>query len=286
MTADPLPAGPAVRVLTLYPDLMDVYADRGNLLALRARARATGVALEERTLGWGEALPAADLVLIGGGQDREQRLVAPDLARHAAALRAWAAEGVAMLAVCGGFQLFGHWYRTQEGEELPGTGVFDITTVSPEPGAPRLVGDVVVRAAAADLPGGPPQPAAGGTGGPGGSGGAAAEPPWEIVGFENHAGRTYLGPGARPLGRVLAGWGNNGEDGTEGAVRDHAIGTYLHGPLLPRHPALCDRLLAAALRHRGGTPPPGLLSPPADPFAERAHRAGVALARKRGHRVS
>ena len=248
-------SAPAIRALWLYPGLMNVYADRGNAIALRARCAALGVGCELTGLDAGGRLPeAADLVLIGGGQDREQRRAAPDLARHAETLRGWAAEGTAMLAVCGGFQLFGRWYRTAAGEELPGAGIFDAITVAPPPGAERCIGDVLAHDA-------------------GGEG--------EVVGFENHAGRTYLGPGARPFAYVEFGYGNNGGDRTEGAVAGEAIGTYLHGSLLPRHPALADRLIRAALRRRYGGEPP-LPPPPADPFAARAHRAAAWTARRRG----
>ncbi len=247
---------PAVRVVSLYPDVMDVYADGGNLIALAARCRRRGIELECIDVSLGDALPAAaDLVLIGGGQDREQTRVAPELAAHGARLRAWRDEGVAMLAVCGGYQLFGRDYRTSAGVELPGAAVFDVTTVAPAPGEPRHVGEVLAHCA---LPEG-----------------------GELAGFENHAGRSYLGPGARPFARVERGRGNNGEDGTEGALAAEAIGTYLHGPLLPRHPALADRLLAAALRHRYGEGAPPL-EPLADPYAAAAHRVAARVARKRG----
>jgi CobQ-like glutamine amidotransferase family enzyme len=246
----------AIRVAWLYPELMNVYADRGNVIALRARCAAHGLGCEVEGVELGTALPAeADLVLIGGGQDREQRRAAPDLRRHAPRLLEWAAEGVAFLAVCGGFQLFGTGYRTARGEELPGVGLFDVTTVAPPPGAERCVGDVL---ADTELDG-----------------------VGEVVGFENHAGRTYLGPGARPFARVRYGWGNNGVDGTEGAVAGEAIGTYLHGSLLPRHPWLSDRLIGSALRHRYGQDAE-LEALPAEGFAARAHRAAAAVARRRG----
>ncbi len=247
---------PSLRMVVLYPDVMDVYADRGNVIAVADRCRRRGVAVERVDVRLGDPLPEeADLVLIGGGQDREQERVAPELASGGERLRAWRDERVAMLAVCGGYQLFGHGYRTSAGRELPGAGVFDVTTVAPAPGASRHVGDVLAHS---DLPGLGP-----------------------LAGFENHAGRTYLGPGARPFARLERGRGNNGSDGTEGALAAEAIGTYLHGPLLPRHPALADRLLAAALRHRYGPAAPAL-EPLADPYAREAHRAAERVARERG----
>jgi len=244
----------AIRVITLYPDVMSIYADRGNLIALRARCRQYGIACDVSAAGIGDELSAdADLVLIGGGQDQEQRRIAADLAAKGFRLRDWAEDDVAMLTVCGGFQLFGHFYRTPEGEELPGVGIFDVTTVASAPGAPRCIGDVL--ADTADL--------------------------GEVVGFENHGGRTYLGPRARPFARVRHGYGNNGDDGTEGAVYREAIGTYLHGSLLPKNPAVTDRLILAALRHRYG-PGATLEALPPDAYAERAHRAAAEVARRRG----
>ena len=250
------PGAPGLRLVVLYPDLMDVYADRGNAIAVADRCRRRGIALERTDVRLGAALPEeADLVLIGGGQDREQERVAPGLAAASGRLRAWRDRGVAMLAVCGGYQLFGRGYRTSHGVELPGAGVFDATTVAPPPGAPRHVGEVLARSELAGL-------------GP-------------LAGFENHAGRTYLGPGARPFARLERGRGNNGQDGTEGAIAGEAVGTYLHGPLLPRHPALADRLLEAALRHRYGAGAPAL-APLSDPYAEAAHAVAVRVARERG----
>ncbi|MEX2372790.1 MAG: glutamine amidotransferase, partial [Dehalococcoidia bacterium] len=164
--------------------------------------------------------------------------------------------GVAMLAVCGGFQLFGRWYGDTTGETLPGANVFDVTTVAGAPGQARCIGDVLAEATLPDV--------------------------GQVVGFENHAGRTYLGPDAAPFARVGYGYGNNGTDGTEGAVRGAAIGTYLHGSVLPKNPRLLDHLVAAALRHRSGVEAP--LPPLDDPQAERAHDAAAAVARRRAPR--
>jgi lipid II isoglutaminyl synthase (glutamine-hydrolysing) len=248
-----------IRVVSLYDDVMNVYADRGNLLALQHRADALGVGVEASRVSLGDALPAeADLVLIGGGQDREQRRIADELVRRGALLREWAEDDVAMLAVCGGFQLFGRWYRDAQGEELPGIGLFDVTTVAPPPGWARCIGDVLVQSPVGDI--------------------------GEVVGFENHGGRTYLGPGAQPFARVLHGGGNNAADGTEGAVLRSAVGTYLHGSVLPKNPRLLDWLLAAAVRHRTGETP--AFEPLDDPFAERAHRTAAAVARRRSARFA
>jgi CobQ-like glutamine amidotransferase family enzyme len=247
----------AIRVVTLYADVMSVYADRGNLIAVQARCRELGLGCEVTHVSIGDELPPeADLVLIGGGQDREQRRIAPDLAAKGVALRDWAESDTAMLAVCGGFQLFGEFYRTAQGEELPGVGLFDITTVAPAPGMPRCIGDMLADAEVVGV--------------------------GELVGFENHGGRTYLGPSGRPFARVRHGYGNNGADGTEGAVYREAIGTYLHGSLLPKNPALLDRLILAALRHRYG--PDVALDAPRNAYAERAHQAAAIVARRRGRR--
>ncbi|MCC6236237.1 MAG: glutamine amidotransferase [Dehalococcoidia bacterium] len=246
----------AIRAVVLYPHIMDVYADRGNLIALRARCRALGVALEVANVGLGDPLPTeADLVLIGGGQDAEQRRVAPDLFERRDTLHRWVEEGAGVLAICGGYQLFGQAYRTGAGDELPGIGVFDVTTVAPPLGWERCIGDVLAD--------------------------SLVEGVGEVVGFENHGGRTYLGPRARPFALVRFGHGNNGDDPSEGAVYREAIGTYLHGPVLPKNPALLDRLILAALRHRYG-PDESLPEVPGDEWAVRAHASAAEVARSRG----
>lgn len=246
---------PTIRVVTLYDDVMNVYADRGNRLALQHAALRQGLVVDVSAVSLGDPLPGeADLVLIGGGQDREQRRIADELAAHGPRLREWAEDDVAMLAVCGGFQLFGRWYRDTSGRTLPGAGVFDVTSVAPGPRQPRCIGDVLAVSTIPEV--------------------------GEVVGFENHGGRTYLGPGATPFAQVLHGFGNNGTDGTEGAVYRQVIGTYLHGSVLPKNPRLLHHLLAAAARHRGIEAP----SMVADPTAERAHRAAAAVARRRSRR--
>jgi CobQ-like glutamine amidotransferase family enzyme len=213
---------PLLRVLALYPDLMNIYADRGNIAVLRARCEWRGMGFELASAGLGEGVDpdAHDLFYMGGGQDRDQVAVAHDLVESKrAALHAAADRGAVLLAVCGGYQLLGESYQLGD-EHLPGIGLCDLRTVR-EPG-PRLIGNCAIEA---DL----------GTG------------PQIVAGFENHGGRTYLGPGARPLGRVLSGHGNNGGDGWEGVRRDNVIGTYLHGPLLPKNVWLADRLVQLAL---------------------------------------
>jgi CobQ-like glutamine amidotransferase family enzyme len=212
---------PVLRVCALYPDLMNIYADRGNLAVLRARCEWRGLGFELAASGIGEPLDpdAHDLFYIGGGQDRDQIAVAEDMAATKRdALHAAAGRGAVVLAVCGGYQLLGSSYQLGE-RELPGVGLVDLRTVR-EPG-PRLIGNCAIEA---DLGGGPRM----------------------IAGFENHGGRTYLGAGEKPLGRVLRGHGNNGRDGSEGVHRANVIGTYLHGPLLPKNHWLADRLIELA----------------------------------------
>ena len=211
-----------LRVCALYPELMNIYADRGNLTLLRLRCEWRGLGFELASASLGETLDpeAHDLLYIGGGQDRDQVAVAHDMARTKRdALHAAAGRGAVVLAVCGGYQLLGQSYQLGE-EQLPGVGLVDLRTVR-EPG-PRLIGNCAIEA---DL----------------GSG------PQVIAGFENHGGRTYLGESERPLGKVLRGHGNNGRDGTEGVHRGNVIGTYLHGPLLPKNAWLADRLIELAL---------------------------------------
>ena len=213
---------PALRLCSLYPDLMNIYADRGNIAVLRARCEWRGIAFELSSSGVGERLEdgAADFFYMGGGQDRDQMAVAEDMvATKREALHAAQERGAVILAVCGGYQLLGSSYQLGE-RELPGVELVDLRTVR-EPG-PRLIGNCAIEA---DL-----------------GGGARV-----IAGFENHGGRTYLGEGEQPLGRVLAGYGNNGKDGFEGVQRGNTIGTYLHGPLLPKNMWLADRLIELAL---------------------------------------
>jgi hypothetical protein len=213
---------PTLRVCALYPDLMNIYADRGNIAILRARCEWRGLGFELAASSLGEPLDADahDLFYIGGGQDRDQAAVARDMsATKRDALHEARDRGAVVLAVCGGYQLLGHSYQMGD-EELPGIGLVDLRTVR-EDGL-RLIGNCAIEA---DL----------GTG------------PRTIAGFENHGGRTYLGEGERPLGRVLSGHGNNGRDGFEGVHHRNVIGTYLHGPLLPKNVWLADRLIELAL---------------------------------------
>jgi lipid II isoglutaminyl synthase (glutamine-hydrolysing) len=240
-----------LRVLSLYPEQMNIYADRGNIVFLQRRCEWRGIGFSHSGAGPGDPVdPAAhDLFYIGGGQDRDQRMVAADMVTSKReALAAAVDDGAALLAVCGGYQLLGHSYQLDD-EKLPGLGLADLETVR-EPG-PRLIGNIAIEA---EL----------------GSG------PRLLAGFENHGGRTYLGSGARPLGRVVEGRGNNGRDGYEGVHRDNLIGTYLHGPLLPKNAWLADHLITLALERRYGARPQ--LEPLDDAFENAAHESARAAA--------
>jgi lipid II isoglutaminyl synthase (glutamine-hydrolysing) len=241
----------------LYPDYLNIYADRGNIAVFERRAAWRGIELEVDELGPGdEVRPGAhDLLYIGGGQDREQALIAPDLAAKGESVKAAVQAGAALLAVCGGYQLLGQFYRDRSAAELPGVGLFPLHTVA---GERRMIGDVLLEC---EL-----EPGARRT----------------IAGFENHAGRTYLDSGAEPLGRVVAGFGNDGESGFEGCRVGRALGTYLHGPLLPRNPWLADWLLSQALAHRLGEPPQ--LEKLGDSLEMEAHAVSSRRARDRGGR--
>jgi CobQ-like glutamine amidotransferase family enzyme len=244
-----------LRICHLYPDLLNLYGDRGNLMALTARARWRGIEVRLDERGLRDAVPSGehDLYFLGGGEDRQQRLAAQDLREtKGVALRDAAARDAVVLAVCGGYQLLGRYYRPAEGDDLVGLGLLDVTTEHPGPAAQRLIGNIVIRSALL--------------------GGAT------LVGFENHGGRTRLGPGVQPLGIVVSGYGNNGKDRTEGAVSGHVYGTYLHGPLMPKNPILADHLIGAALRSRYADV---TLQPLPDLVETAAHNAAVARAAHR-----
>jgi CobQ-like glutamine amidotransferase family enzyme len=239
----------------LYPDYLNIYADRGNIAVFERRAAWRGIELEVDEIGPDdEVRPGAhDLLYIGGGQDREQALIAPDLAAKGKGIKAAVESGAAVLAVCGGYQLLGRFYRDRSGAELPGVGLFPLHTVA---GDRRMIGDVLLEC---ELEAGRRR---------------------NLAGFENHAGRTYLDEGAEPLGRVVAGFGNDGESGYEGCRIGRAVGTYLHGPLLPRNAWLADWLLAQALAHRAGEPPE--LEELPDSLEANAHAVSSERARERG----
>ncbi len=245
---------PRLRLGHLYPHEMSIYGDRGNVLSLADRSRRRGIEMEVLEIERGEVdMEEIDIFFIGGGQDLDQDLVARDLAGPKRQALADAVDaGAALLAVCGGYQFLGSHYTTVDGTRLPGLGLIDLGT---EAGEKRAIGNVLLET---DVPG---------------------LEPATLVGFENHAGRTYLGPGLQPLGRCLVGNGNNGADGHEGVVAGTVIGTYLHGSLLPKNPHLTDRLLEMALRR---TEPEARLAllPAEEEMA--AHRAMADRIRREG----
>ena len=247
-----------VRVGHLYPEYLNIYADRGNIAVFERRAAARGHELRVEAVSVGTPLAPGshDLLYVGGGQDREQAMIAPDLAGHGDALREAVAGGAALLAVCGGYQLLGRGYRGRDGSWLAGAALFPHETHASET---RMIGDVLLESSLAEEPG------------------------RTIAGFENHAGRTVLDSGAEPLGRVVSGYGNDGTSGYEGSRVGRALGTYLHGPLLPRNPWLADLLLSWALAHATGDEPEPL-EPLADELEREAHAVAAARARERGGR--
>ncbi|HEX6509801.1 MAG TPA: glutamine amidotransferase [Chloroflexota bacterium] len=237
---------PVVNLVHLYPRLLNLYGDRGNVITLRQRCSWRGIQLRIHEVGLSDDLPdgPVDMFFMGGDQDREQGVVVDDLRRrHAGTIRDAVNSGVPFLAVCGSYQLLQNYYRPAEGADLFGIGIIDAHTVHPGHDVPRCVGNVVVE--------------------------------WEhgtIVGFENHGGRTFLEGDTVPLGRVVRGFGNNGEDGFEGARTGNVFGTYVHGSLLPKNPAFADLLLSLALVRRH----PGFQLQPLDDSLENlAHDAAI-----------
>ncbi len=214
-----------LRLAHLYPGQMNIYGDRGNIIALQQRAQWRNILLEPVPVEIGQEVDFStfDLAFIGGGQDAQQTLVAQDLKQvKGDSLRSAVENGLVLLSICGGYQLLGKSFLTHEGKELEGVGLFDLHTVG---GRKRMIGNILIQS---ELEG--------------------RKVP--LVGFENHSGKTYLGQGVKPLGKVIKGFGNNGEDGTEGAVYKNGYGTYLHGSLLPKNPELADHLLLTAVTRR------------------------------------
>lgn len=220
-----------IRIGYLYGRLMNLYGDRGNILALQKRAEWRDISVSVTEVGVGDRLKPGefDIFFFGGGQDQSQDLVSEDLRqKNGAVLKAEIERGVPLLSICGGYQLLGRYYQPKQGPKIPGVGLFDAYTVA---GSKRLVGNIAITVTpllAKDLNG-----------------------PNTLIGFENHSGQTYLGIGVKPLGTVISGSGNNGKDGTEGAVYKNAIGCYMHGSLLPKNPHLADWLLSKALEISG-----------------------------------
>ncbi len=245
-----------LRICHLYPTLLSIAGDRGNLMAIQRRCAWRGFDTEVTEVAVGDRADFStfDLILFHGGQDKEMDVAARDLEGKASSLREAAESDVVILAVCAGYQLLGHYYQPFKGPRLEGVGALDIHT---EGGNTRFMNHLAMECDFA--PGGPQR----------------------LVGFENHSGRTYLGPGAEPLGRVVAGSGNNGQDGSEGARYRQVYGTYLHGPVLPKNPWFTDLLTWQGLQHRYGDVAP--LAKLADGVEERAHAAAYRMAlRMRG----
>lgn len=232
-----------LNICHLYPDVLNLYGDRGNMLCLRRRLEWRGISpkIEERPIGSEQRLRGFDLIFIGGGQDFEQETLLEDLHRGKdVELRAAIDDGVAVLAICGGYQMLGQYYETHDGHRCDFVGAIDFYTAG---GERRMIGNYVFRCGEE-------------------SGGKT------VVGFENHSGRTYLGAGIKPLGAVISGFGNNGEDGTEGVRYKNVFGSYSHGPLLPKNPELCDVILKTALERKYG---PVTLEPLDDSAERTAH---------------
>lgn len=216
-----------LKICHMYPEILNLYGDRGNILCMSRRLQWRGIdcSISRLPLGDRAKLGDFDIIFIGGGQDFDQKLLTEDLNRgKKQELKAAAEDGVSFLTVCGGFQLLGRSYKTYNGKEIEFTGILDMYT---EGAKERMTGDYKFRC----------EPSASGS---------------VVVGFENHSGRTWLGSGLQPLGKVLAGHGNNGEDGTEGAHWKNVYGTYSHGPVLPKNPEFCDHILRCALERRYG----------------------------------
>jgi len=230
-----------LNICHLYPDLLDLYGDRGNILALAARCRWRRIepVVQQASLGDDLDFMGMDILFLGGGSDREQGLLVQDLMRRQNELRKAIADGLVVLSICGGYQMLGKYYQMAGGEKIQGLGIIDIWTIA---GAKRLIGNVVVELDERVLSVDSDKSIA-----------ILAQAPKysTLVGFENHSGKTYLGEGVRPLGKVLFGHGNNGEDSEEGVRYRNVFGTYLHGPLLPKNPHFADLLLELAVRRRG-----------------------------------
>lgn len=211
-----------INILHLYPSEMNIYGDRGNVMALVQRLAWRGIDARVIYAGVGDNVDfsGVDIIFAGGGQDKGQIAVGKDLATKARNLFKAADDGMPILTICGTYQLFGSGFKPLGGPEIPGIGIFKAKTVA---GQKRLVGNVVIES-----------------------------PYGQIVGFENHSGQTFLEAGQTPLGKVIKGFGNNGKSGEEGAVYHNVFGTYLHGPLLPKNPTLADALIAVAVKRKLG----------------------------------
>ena len=217
-----------LKIAWLYPDLMSTYGDRGNIICLVKRCEWRGIEAKTREIileTSSQKLKECDLIFMGGAQDRQQKIASDDLHKNKGpVLKEMIKEGIPGLFVCAAYQFLGHYYRPAEGEDIPGLGIFDLYTRHFGKDKPRCIGNIVAEISNFQFP-----------------------ISNQIVGFENHGGRTYLGKNVKPLAKIIKGYGNNGEDGTEGAIYKNAIGSYLHGPILPKNPHLADYLIELAL---------------------------------------
>ncbi len=247
-----------LNLVWLYPDLMNTYGDRGNVLALVKRAQDRGISVQVHNISIADKFPTEyDLIFMGGAQDRQQKLVVEDLHSKKNLLAEAINEGLPCLFICAGYQLLGHYYQLEAGERIPGLGIFDLHTIHPGADKPRLIGNFAAKQLF-----------------------LAGLKRATLVGFENHGGRSYLGHKAQPLSKVAWGFGNNGEDGTEGIVLHNTLGTYLHGPLLPKNPHLTDYLLLKALQRHYKV---DTLSGLDDETAWRAHAKAYEIARSKNY---
>lgn len=232
-----------LKLCHLYPDILNLYGDRGNIICMEKRLTWRGIDVTTTGVSVGEPLQASDfdLFFIGGGQDFEQEVLLPDLAAgKTAELKAAIEDGIPVLAICGGYQMLGAYYKTWDGQQCDFTGALDLYT---EGSRDRMIGNYVFTCDELGV---------------------------NVVGFENHSGKTYLGSGVKPMGKVLKGYGNNGADGTEGARYLNTFCTYSHGPVLPKNPAFCDGILLAALQRKYGS---ASLDPLDDMSEQAAHES-------------
>jgi lipid II isoglutaminyl synthase (glutamine-hydrolysing) len=220
----------------LYPELMSTYGDSGNIIVLKKRCEWRGIETEIKKLNINfnsDELTQCDLIFMGGAQDQQQQIVAQDLLKKRKVLTKMIENKIPGLYVCGGYQFLGKYYQNADGTKIPGLNVLNLYTKHLENESSRLIGNVAVRVLNGGI----------------------------VVGFENHGGRTYLGKDIEPFGKVIKGFGNNGEDKTEGAIYKNSFGTYLHGPILPKNPKFADHLIKLSLKNKYGSSPTVTLSP-------------------------
>jgi len=234
----------------LYPEEMNIYGDRGNIFSLVYRLKQRGIQVLVKSIGLNDPLPSGsfDLLFGGGGQDQQQQIISLDLLKRKNVILKAAQNQIPMLTICGSYQLFGQYFKAYSGAKMTGIGIFDAYTVASQQ---RKIGNIIIKTK------------------------------WgKLVGFENHSGNTFLLPGTNPLGKVLIGFGNNGQDKTEGAIKNNVFGCYLHGPLLPKNPLFCDYLIQLAITNKYG---PIKLKPLDDQLEWQTHEAAVKRTRKLHH---